>query len=303
MNYSELQKLYPDFRIPFEKESRYYLELLLKNNNKLNEQFHDFRQTEEVVEDIVKYKFAKFNEIIKYFTDQKWDLNLIDKDSGILNSGYSLKEFADYKPNKYYISVDLKEANWQAFQHAFNLSLSSFATWSFQTFDLLPAIAKSKSFRQFLFGNTNPKRLQRIQQSVMQKLYLSIYNDKLKFNIVGKRSDELLFEFDEVSENVWDFFEELYLSFQFKSILKSLPITKQFKITCFKVTEHTNFNEFIRIKEVYKDNDFKEPGERKLMSVPGNRFFIHYKTLILNEELEERDLFFLNDKHLAQWVL
>ena len=42
---------------------------------------------------------------------------------------------------------------------------------------------------------------------------------------------------------------------------------------------------------------------KQFLGVPGNRFFIHLKTLLMKMEFEERDLFFENDNKLAQWVL
>lgn len=297
MNHSELQKLYPDFRIPYEKEADYYLHVLLRNNSKLQKQFDDFTALESEQSDIIKYKFKKFDEIMEYFKSQNWDLNSIDKDSPLLHSGYSEQDFNNYRPDKFYISIDLKEANWQAFIHGLSLSKAlDYERWSNFCFSLHPAIARSKSFRQFLFGNTNPKRLQSIQKSMMNEFY-NCLSDEWKSFIVGKKSDEILFELP----NDW----RNYDSDDFGEALNMLPY--KFKVTLFRVSEYTNFNEFVRIKEVYSvSSDIDTPHmitERKLMGVPGNRFFIHYKTLILGESLDERDTFFINDKHLAKWTL
>jgi hypothetical protein len=42
---------------------------------------------------------------------------------------------------------------------------------------------------------------------------------------------------------------------------------------------------------------------KQFLGVPGNRFFIHLKTLLMKMEFEDRDLLFENDNKLAQWVL
>jgi hypothetical protein len=291
MNYGELQKLYPDFKIPFEKDAPYYIGLLTKNNASLELNYNDFVSLELIEKDSVKYKFKKFDEILAYFKEMKWDLNSIPQTSELLNSKYTLREFNNYKPNKFYTSIDLKEANWQSFKHAFELNLPNFEEWSTTQFDLHPAIAKSKSFRQYLFGNTNPKRLQRIQESMMKDIFSLFILDEDK--IVGKKSDELIFEFKDSKEATDWFIHYLYVSYPFDC-----------KINFFTVSEHTNFNEFIRIKEIIGGFLLGPRGnERKLMGVPGNRFFIHFKTLILKEELDDRDLKFTVEKNLAKWII
>jgi hypothetical protein len=280
MNYGELQKLYPDFKIPYEKEAPYYIELLLKNDSSLQQKYNDFFALEMAEGDPIRYKFKKFDEIIAYFKTMNWDLNSIPFDHPILNPGYATKEFSNYKPDKFYVSVDLKEANWESFKFGLGIEdKSDFEKWSIKTFDLHHAIARSKSFRQFLFGNTNPKRLQRIQESMMKEI-ITIFNDDTR--IVGKKSDELVFEFDNENYN----------------LVQAMRIIHQIKITHFTVSEHTNLNEFVRVKTI-----FLPTQEKKLMAVPGNRFFLHYKTLILNEGLDERDTYFINERNLAKWVL
>ena len=295
MNYGELQKLYPDFKIPYEKLADYYISLLIPYSERLQIQFHDFSDLKKEHPDCVRYKFQKFDEILAYFKTNNWDLNSIDKDASMLNAGYSTKEFGDYKPDKFYLSIDLKEANWQSFKYGLGLThLPDFETWTCRTFDLHPAIARSKSFRQYIFGNTNPKRLQRIQESIMKMVYegLEIWQQ----NVVSKKSDELLLEFDTLT-SVDNFFNIFFLNLPFHRESKF-----EFKYTWFMVTEHQNFDEFVRIKEKYTNESYSQLQERQLMAVPGNRFFMHYKTLILKQELCEWDTLFVVDKKLATWI-
>lgn len=285
MNYGELQKLYPDFKIPYEKEAVYYLNLLLNHNPKLQTQYADYIALSAAEPEPGKHKLKMMDIILQYFKNKGWDLNSIDNNDLILNSDYTEKEFNNYKPDKFYISIDLKEANWQSFKFAFALleGLPDFEKWSIETFALHPAIARSKSFRQYLFGNTNPKRLQRIQKGMMGVVYNS---HPYKNYVVGKKADELIFEFD----NIPNFMEEINISWDTK-------------ISFFTVHEHKNYGEFVRVKHKYADSTFEHVIETQLMGVPGNRFFIHYKTLILIQQLEERDLYFVNNKHLAKWIL
>lgn len=294
MNYKELEKLYPEFKIPYEKEAEYYLNILMFNKTELQKTFKLFENLEALHPDITKYKFKKFDEIIAYFKTMNWELNNLDNNCSLLNSEYTEKEFNNYKSDKFYISIDLKEANWQAFKMAFGLidgpnELPAFEEWVTKQFDLHPAIAQSKSFRQFLFGNTNPKRLQRIQKGIMNVVCLS---HPYKEFIVGKKPDELIFEFSNLND-----FDGYQLSHFADNI------SYQFKFSFFTISETTNFNEFIRIKNKFTGSNFINLLERKLIGVPGNRFFIHYKKLIMGESLDERDFYFVQDKHLAKWIL
>lgn len=294
MNYNELQKLYPEFKIPYEKEVEYYIQCLRVNDPTMEEKLNDFTALGFIEPDPVRYKFKKFDEIMAYFKQYNLDMNLLHKDSSLLNSGYTLKEFNNYKSDKFYFSIDLREANWQAFKHAQSLSnKDSFEEFTTKEFDLHPAIARSKSFRQFLFGNTNPKRLQKVQESMMHKIYESL-GDELKSKVVGKKSDELLFESDNHHT-----FEDIELTLFINMSMLNFWI----KTTYFTVSEHTNFNEFVRIKKEFPNGNYEISNKQKLMGVPGNRFFIHYKTLILNDYLDERDLYFVQDKNLAKWVI
>lgn len=294
MNYKELEKLYPEFKIPYEKEADYYLHVMLHGNKKLQQTFALFKELEAKHPEITKYKFKKFDEIIAYFKTMSWELNNLDNNCSLLNSDYSEKDFNNYKPDKFYISIDLKEANWQAFKLAFEVidgpnELLNFEGWSIKQFDLHPCVAQSKSFRQFLFGNTNPKRLQRIQKGMMNIVYNS---HPYKDFIVGKKPDELIFEFSNLSE---------FDQFKFSQYIDNIPY--QFKFSFFTISETTNFKEFVRIKNKFTGFEFKELLETKLVGVPGHRFFLHYKTLILKEPLDERDYYFVVDKQLAKWVV
>jgi hypothetical protein len=295
MNYNELQKLYPEFKIPYEKEWMYYVATLIQNDPLLEQKFNDVRDLINVEVDIVKYKFKKYNEILEYFKKGTWDLNDIDPKDPMFLSAYTEQDFNNYKPGKYYFSIDLREANWQAFKYAFGLtSLTDFEEFSINTFNLHPAIAKSKSFRQFLFGNTNPKRLQQIQKRMMLEIYKSL-PDELKDKIVGKKSDELLFESEDSS---------IFEPPEYSHYVKMHNLGIQTRVTFFMIEEHTNFGEFVRIKKEFQNWNYEIADKRKLMGVPGNRFYIHYKTLILNGELDERDLYFMGDnKNLAKWII
>ena len=148
------------------------------------------------------------------------------------------------------------------------------------------ALAISKPFRQYVFGNTNPKRLNRMQQSLIME-HLELLKD---FNIVMISSDELIVDqiIVELRNQTLD---------DLKNVDWKVPV--KFKI--FETKYFENYTDKVRIDHIMDDNfnlKYKE-----LKEVHGSRFFIHFKSLILEEELDEKDLLFKNDQKLAKWIL
>lgn len=289
--YTELQKLYPSFKIPTEKFTNYYLFHLLEAG--ICEQKHLDQMTNlfDKEKDISKYKMKSIDKILKYFTEKKWDLSEIDME--LYKNDYSEKEFNDYKEKNFYVSVDLKQANWQAFRIAFNLNLPEFQKWVKEEFKVHPFIADSKSWRQLLFGNTNPKRLQTISKSLMELVCFNT-TELLKEKCVARRSDELIFEFTSRPTE-----EEL-------SILTKLDVDTglELNINLFQMKNEFSFSENVKVKYSLSLEVAEEIViEKKMVGVPGNRYFIHLKNLILNSPIKDEDLYFENQGYLAKWVL
>jgi hypothetical protein len=126
------------------------------------------KNLEESGIDVSKEKREFMNKVLKYFKDKGWDFQ-IQEDEDVktgqdkfnsYNCDYELKEFNDYKNDKFYVSVDLKSANWQSFKQYFSLNLPSWEQWLIES-GILPYkfFAESKSIRQLIFGNTNPKKV------------------------------------------------------------------------------------------------------------------------------------------------
>ncbi|MEO6301621.1 MAG: hypothetical protein ABIP51_00485 [Bacteroidia bacterium] len=285
VNFNELTKLYPNHKIPVVKHAEYYLDLLNEANITTKIPIQQLKCLQAIGTDVSKYKMKSMDEILKYFKNNHWDLSELPLSSPIFNKeDYTLLDFNNWNttsPTATYVSIDLKQANWQSFKLAFGLNLPDWETWTKQTFNLHPFIADSKSFRQLLFGNTNPKRLQTIQQEMMKDL-LSIFPESLKGFIVSRKSDEIILEFP--------------VFFQSDMDLLNSFLTPNFSVSKFTVSEHLSSNETIKTKNM--DN-----GEAKMINVPGNRYFIHLKNIILKKEIDERDLYFEVDNKLAKWIL
>jgi hypothetical protein len=300
MNYGELQKCYPEFKIPVAKHAEYYVDTLLESGYVSEKPLLLLKNLEENKIDIYKAKKEFMNKVLDYFKEREWDFQIqADKDVkeshdkfNSYNCDYELKEFNDYKAEKFYVSVDLKSANWQSFKQYFDLDLPEWEHWLVQS-GILPHkfFACSKSIRQFIFGNTNPKRLQKVQRWMMNDFLKSLPADIQAF-VVGRNSDELILELGSFD------FDVLALSKIDDAISKSPYL---FSKKCFRVWMMENFDDTVKIKETIDETGMTL--SKQFLGLSGNRFFLHLKTILMKEELDYRDVLFENDNKLASWVL
>lgn len=283
---SELQKLYPTFKIPYEKEADYYIGLLLEGNPELGvdlKNVQDFRnQVGE--ENMSKVKMKLFDEVLEFFKLNGWDTSKVDHKQFDCNFKEINSSLYKEKIPTSFISIDLKEANWQAFKHIFNLKeLDSFSEFLIKWHGAHPAIANSKSFRQFIFGNTNPKLLQKVQRKMITEIEKKLTIELGSLPLIVRKSDELILP-----------------GWHFAGVSTDINAPYDVRRSFYTTEMTSNFGETVRIKTIIKAVN---ESKRKLQEVPGNRFFIHYKTLILGMELDERDFYFKNDGKLAKWIL
>lgn len=121
----------------------------------------------------------------------------------------------------------------------------------------------------------------------MLSFLLCLLPDHIKASMVGKRSDELIFEVDVIySELITEIEEAIKKSF--------LDI----RITTFRIQNMLSAGENIKLKYIFSCS----PHKVKMMNVPGHRYFIHLKNLI-KEDIVDEDLYFENDRKLAKWVI
>lgn len=299
MNYGELTKAYPEFKIPYHKYTQYYIDTLMdaglvtERPIKLLEDLEmtnpDANKYKITSPDTSKYKMQAMDRVLNYFLEQGWNLSS-DIDLDRFDTDYTELDFNNYKKDKYYISIDLRQANWQAFKFAFGLTLPTFEEWVQTELSVHPFYAESKSWRQLVFGNTNPKRLQRIQRYMMGKLVNKLTTE-MRGNIVARRSDELLLELN---------YLPIVHSFMFGML--SSWAEMQVKVSCFQVEEVMSMGDCIKVKHFQQLDGHSIPPAR-MMSVPGNKFFMHLKNIILKKPILERDLYFEQDRRLAMWVV
>lgn len=290
MNYGELTKTYSKFKIPVEKYADYYIDTLIEAGIVDKRPIELLKALTEKVGSVSSYKGQKMDEILEYFKKMDWNLNNIDYSKLCMNCTYTLLDFNNFKSDKFYISIDLKEANWQAWKEIFSLKFGSWKEWTEKTFELDPYLSESKNFRQYIFGNTNPKRIQKVQELMMQNVIEAMPNE-IKGHIVSRKSDELILEFN---------YNPIVHWFHLNYIEKI--VNYELNLTMFKIEYILNFGETVKLKHSYTSPNAKE-FKTKLTEVNGNRFFIHLKSIILNKPILEKDLFFEVNKKLAQWVI
>lgn len=280
--YKEIIRLYPKIRIPYLKEAAYYLWQLAKTDSNIGEIIDNFQDCFKIHGDVTSYKMKKFDSILKYFKEDNAILDVFN--NALLPSNESLrslypKSFGNWKEDKMYVSVDMNAANWSVFSRVAGFQGQKWESYVTEHFDLHPFLAKSKSFRQFILGNMNPNRQQSFQKEFMIKLAERYVNAGVPAPVCLS-ADELIFEFN----------LGLYTMPEFNDLEYGI------KIKHFTIEVHDSFNERVLIK------NFNE--KRELFSIHGSRFFMHYKTLILNEDIEENDLYFEPEpKRLAKWII
>lgn len=280
----ELVRLYPKVKIPMFDKAEYYLFTLSKTMNiqELLDSCNDCFLKHGSIE---SYKMKKHDEIIAFFKSSELLTNI--NNATIVNDKEVMfpKNFNNWSENKIYVSIDMIEANWSVFKN--NINSPSWIDFVTEKFDLHPFIANSKSFRQIIFGNLNPSRIIALQKEFIKNLAIKYVNGGMPSPVMVS-NDEILFEFEKSnSSQYWNL--PVYTDLQY-----NLRIKKYF------ITKHENFEEQVLIKnELYTNKNSKE-----LFAVIGTRFFIHYKTLILNELVIDEDLFFeAEPKRFAKWVI
>lgn len=269
-SYIEFANLF-GYRVPNKQHAEYYFSLLRESNSykDLDKQLELWNKYETL--DFNKDKF-KFIDNVKSYINNKIKESNITYIPEMFKNGFEEKNFIS-EHNKSYISIDIKEANWSVLKNYF--LKDSFPNWYDFIKDLNydDLFALSKPLRQVIIGQIfNPKTLDRIEKFItynhIEKLKSLGYSDK----IVGVNKDEIIL----LNENI-----------DCKAI-QELEFLLPVSFTFFNVKKVDNFNEHITVYEITDENG--NILYKKLYATDGNRFFIHFKTLILNQELNDKDL-------------
>jgi hypothetical protein len=307
---SEFCKLFR-VRIPLEEEFDYYISVLTQSK--------EFAHLPELVED-----FAAFENYLEGGSVSSFKMGILNQLKNKLSATEAFNNLREFKPGamgtlhteaekhqgSFLVPVDIAEAKYSVFK-CFDLRQELPATWEAFCYDQkVPEIlARSKSFRQLVFGTLDPKKLQCTQQHLMELIFFAIRSNGIPSHyLLTFTSDELVFRLgltaeeslpdyllvedivDRINSGPWpDMFPE--------------PFSGNLKLRHGIFKLHT-LSKGMFVKDVYKaeDRDFSFQY-KMLVGVPGNQFYIYFKKHILNQPVEDRDLYFYSDQRLAKWVV
>lgn len=270
-----------DLNVPEYEHFDYYIEQYskLEKFKHLSESIELYKDFENSVGDPYKYKLDKSNQIIDFLRESR-SFNELNDDNLIPDLPIT-KNF-EYSEEKKYISIDINSANWfivKKYDPDFVNELGH--TWEdfLKKFDVHPVFYKSKQFRQFIFGNLNPKKQIKAQRVVMENLISNL--DIKNLQIVCIKSDEVILSFENWSD-ITDLTTEVDKINYLKWKLYTVERVDDFRINYFF-------------------DKFGTYNHKELSGCNGNKYFMFLKKYILNESIDIRDLYFRMDGDLAIW--
>lgn len=217
------------------------------------------------------------------------------------NSKLRTKDELRINDDTYLISIDFKSANYSALK-TFDDSGELFGSWEelCSALDIHTTLSKSKSFRQFVFGNTSPKRLTNLQHINIIKIV-----DELIKNHNFEEEDFVFISHDEFIVKLRP--DHTLAVNRINVLLIAIGIIIQNEginmLTHYKVFKHVALGAGMCVQTQYqvKMGGLSEKHSL-LFKVPGNKFFKYFKKYILNEPLDKRDLMFMSDGEIAVWA-
>jgi hypothetical protein len=311
-NIDEFCKLYK-VSIPVNEHFDYYVSILKRSNEfgywpnpKLQKQIDDFIDLEKFVEEnnlesVTRYKMKSLDKIKDYLLSTNAYKDFIATE--LPKEKVESRDWINQEDlHSVLISIDFSSANYSVLK-TFDKTGELEQDWKSlcEKFDLHKALVNSKSFRQIVFGNTNPKRFQTIQHSKIMQV-LSTLKEKYKI----QDEDIVFIAHDEIILKVKTANTARYLMDaidKYVAPMVNMPV----KYTCFtleKIQKNIFVKSICSINPAHAERDsyiFSEEY-KTLHGVPGHKYFLFFKKYILKEETEERDLMYMNDGQLCQWV-
>ena len=269
-----------DLSIPEHNEFDYYINQFarLEKFKNIKDMIPFYEKAEEEFGDIFALKIEKSNKIVQFLQSTR-ALNELNDDN-LIPDLPTTKSF-QYSEDKKYISIDMRMANWQSlkkYDPEFLNELGDSYVDLLKRFDVPEVFWNSKQFRQYIFGNINPKRQGKSQRLMIQEI-LDKYS-YLNLEIACVKNDEVIYSFESFDDII--------------QIINEID-SKRFKIKLFTVKRVQDF----RINSYMDDSGnflYKE-----MIGCNGNSFFLLLKQYIFNEPLDIRDLYFRMDGNLAIW--
>lgn len=269
-----------DISVPEFEHFDYYIEQLskLERWKNLKEMVFLYEETEKIIPDIFEYKIKKSNEIIQFLQKTRAYNEL--NDDNLLPELPLTKSF-EYEEDKRYLSIRIKQADWitiKKYDPQFLNELGDSYENLLKKFELPEIFLYSKQFRQYIFGNINPKRQNKAQRLIIQEI-IEKYKH-LGLEIICIKNDEVIYSFNSF-DDITEITQTLDLN-RFKTKLFTIKRVQDFRINLYM-----NESGYVLYKE--------------LAGCSGNQYFLYLKKYILEEPIDIRDLYFRIEGNSAIW--
>lgn len=290
-NWQEFCKLYK-LQLPDFKEAEYYLSVLAKcpGYEWIPDRLAEFKTLVTSLETgttATDYKFKQMQRLVEWFKTSPGlkALEAVRKPEGT----QEFDKMNSLPSEHVYISIDLKQANYSVWRK-YDQSLPP--TWEelMIKLEVAPALANSKSFRQIVFGNLNPKRLQQAQAA---ETYV------IKGMLESEQNPCVRWSADEVTFAVPIRGIPMFISDYIAKVAHAYNILAN-RITVFKLEPLPDLGS-VQVFYTYKNGALIET-KRELFGVPGNLMFIALKEHILKEPVVLLDLLFRAEGRKAYWA-
>lgn len=247
--------------------------------NNLDELVDLYEKAEAEVGDMFAYRMAKIDEVVAFVKQTRAYNDMAD--DNLIPDLPTTKSF-EYSEGVKYLSIDMKMANWQAMKRydpSFVNELGDTYSEFLDKFGIPEVFHRSKHFRQYIFGNLNPKRQIKAQRVLLENAISSLSKYGLKIELV--KHDEVVYSFDDIRVA--------------REMAKELD-SELFSAKAFSVDLVENF----RINN-YLCLETGEVAHSEPVGCSGHRFFMYLKKYIFREPYDIRDLYFRMDGELAIW--
>lgn len=273
-----------DISVPDHDHFDYYVSQLsrLRKYSDIRELMSLYEKAEDEIGDLYEYRMKKSNEIIEFLQTTR-AFNDLTLDN--LIKDYPVSKTFKYEEGKKYLSIDMKKANWsilKSYDPTFVNELPDSYEELLDKFGMPEVFKRSKSLRQYIFGNINPKRQGKAQRIVMQEI-IDMFSGLYGLIIENIKNDEVIYSYTDI-----DFLKE--------QVLSKIDMNK-FKIKLFTNKKVEDF----RIDFIMDESE--QVLYKEMVGCNGNRFFLLLKKYIFEESLDIRDLYFRMDGNMAIWKI
>lgn len=284
-----------DLNVPNFDDFEYYKEQFskLERWKNLDKFANMYEQAEYQIGDMFEYRMKKTDEIVDFIKSSRAYHDLCDEN---LLPDYETDKSYNYQEDKIYLSVDLKKANWQSVKWHDPLFINELGDSYEELLDKfnLPEVFKySKHFRQYIFGNLNPKKQMKMQRYILEYVIKAL--EKFGFKKEFVKHDEVCYSIDSHLDS--HVILDLNTGGIKDGILPDLMFPKiEVGIKLFTIKKQEDF----RINQ-YLDFNTGEILHKEPVGCSGHKFFMALKKYVFEEPLDIRDLYFRSDGQLAIW--